>query len=131
MSYAVMATPEEIQRRRARQTEAKKSYKQLKGLGFLGLVCTVGLFTPLAPLAMVGLAGSAVTAGTIMGKFQAGETLENELPMVAAPKEQYVTDFTPPTNIAERIKTSRWRNPAPAPTPPPIPSAYKQYSRSV
>lgn len=117
MSYAVMATPQEIQKRTARQQEAKKSYKRLKGLGAFSVVCTLGLFTPFAPLAMLGLAGSAATAGAIMGKYQAGETLESDVP------PQYVTDFTPPTNFAERIAQRR-ASTLGAPIAPAVPSYY-------
>lgn len=115
-----MMTADDVKRRRARQQEAQEGVKKLRKLGVFGLVCTVGLFTPFAPLALVGLGGAAASAGAILGKYQAGESLDDALPLVP-PTEQYVTDFVPPMNMAQRILDRRALA-ANAPTPPPIPS---------
>lgn len=120
MSYGIVMTAKEVQRRRARQMEAKAGMKKLRGLGVFGLVCTVGLFTPFAPLAVAGLGVAAVSAGAVLGNYEAGESLDDALPLVAPGP---TADFIPPTNMAQRILERRGLA-ANAPTPPPIPSYY-------
>ena len=115
-----MMTADEVKRRRARQMEAQEGMKKIRKLGLFGLVCTVGLFTPLAPLAVAGLGGAAIGIGSVLGKYEAGASLDDDIPLVA-PTQQYVTDFVPPMNMAQRILDRRALA-ANAPTPPPIPS---------